>query len=103
MKIEKGNKKMKLFETFTKTWVSILMIIAVIDLQLSYLLAYLGREQIAETLSVSIVTEIIGVMGIYLIRAYFESATIAKQKLDHERMQRELVDEDSSSEECGEG
>ena len=91
----KKKKKVKLFETFTKAWVSMLMIIAVLDLQLSYLLAYLGKEQIAETLSVSIVTEIIGVMGIYLIRAFLESATIEKQKLQKERMNLEFNNEEN--------
>lgn len=54
-----SKKKPKLFETFTKLWVSILLLFALADLQLSYVLAYLGREQIAESLSVAIVTEII--------------------------------------------
>ena len=39
-----------------------MLIIALFDLQLSYLLAFLGREQIAETLSITVVTEIIAVM-----------------------------------------
>lgn len=39
----------------------------------SYLLAYLGREQIAETLSQVAITEIIGVVLVYCIKALFEN------------------------------
>lgn len=70
---KKRKKKVNLFETFTKLWVSVLLVVAIIDLQLSYVLAYLGRDQIAETLSVAVVTEIIGVTGIYIIRAFFDT------------------------------
>lgn len=76
------NQSPKIFETFTKLWVSILLIVSVIDLQLSYLLAYLGREQIAESLSVAVVTEIIGVITIYMIRAYFDTRTEKKHDLE---------------------
>lgn len=79
-------KRVRLFETFTKAWVSILMVIAIIDLQLSYVLAYLGRDQIAESLSVAVVTEIIGVMGIYIIRAYFDTATESKHDIERSKL-----------------
>ena len=39
----------------------------------SYVLAYLGREQIAETLSSVAVKEIIGVVLIYGLKALFEN------------------------------
>ena len=39
----------------------------------SYLLAYIGREQIAETLSTVAITEIIGVVLIYCIKSLFEN------------------------------
>lgn len=39
----------------------------------SYLLAYLGREQIAETLSQVAITEIIGVVLVYSIKSLFEN------------------------------
>ena len=39
----------------------------------SYLLAYLGREQIAETLSQVAITEIIGVVLIYCVKSLFEN------------------------------
>lgn len=91
-------KKVKLFETFTKAWVSILMVIAIIDLQLSYVLAYLGRDQIAESLSVAVVTEIIGVMGIYIIRAYFDTATESKHDIERSKM---VTEEDNVFDDFG--
>ena len=39
----------------------------------SYLLAYLGREQIAETLSQVAITEIIGVVVVYCVKSLFEN------------------------------
>lgn len=57
------------------------MYIAVIDLQLSYLLAFLGREQIAEELSRTIVIEIIGVMLGYFWKSYIETRESEKVRL----------------------
>ena len=45
-----GRRERKL-KTFTKRAVKAILFIALLDLQLSYLLAFLGREQIAENLS----------------------------------------------------
>lgn len=59
--------------TFTKKCVGIILIVALADIQLSYLLAYLGRPEIAQTLSITIVTEIIGVMTGYFIKSYNET------------------------------
>lgn len=39
----------------------------------SYLLAYLGRAQIAESLSKIAITEIVGVVLIYCIKSLFEN------------------------------
>lgn len=83
---KKKTKKPKLFETFTKSWVTVLMIVAIIDLQLTYVLAFLGKDQIAETLSIAIVTEIIGIMVGYIVRAYFDTATESKHQLEREKL-----------------
>lgn len=77
----KQRPKRSNFKTFTKKWVGRLMYIAVIDLQLSYLLAFLGREQIAEELSRTIVIEIIGVMLGYFGKSYFETREQEKVRL----------------------
>lgn len=60
------------FETYTKRLVGIVVIISLIDLQLSYVLAFLGREQIAETLSVQICVTLLGTILVYVIREYFD-------------------------------
>lgn len=72
-KQKKKKKKVDLFETYTKTMVTIIMIIALIDLQITYVLAYFDKIQIAETLSTAIVTEIIGVIAVYMLKAFFET------------------------------
>lgn len=81
--MEKKRRKPKRgnFKTFTKKWVGRLMYIAVIDLQLSYLLAFLGREQIAEELSRTIVLEIVGVMLGYFGKSYFETRESEKVRI----------------------
>ncbi len=39
----------------------------------SYLLAYMGKEEIAEALSKVVATEILGVFALYAIKALFEN------------------------------
>ena len=82
----KRRKNTNLFETFTKIWVSILLIAALIDLQFTYVLALLGRVQIAETLSIAIVTEILGVSIAYFVRAYFDSKSKGKQDIEMKKL-----------------
>lgn len=60
-------------DTYTKLLVSIIIIVALIDLQLSYILAFLDKVQIAESLSTQICITILGTAFIYMIRAYFDS------------------------------
>lgn len=60
-------------DTYTKLLVSIIIVVALIDLQLSYMLAFLDKVQIAESLSTQICTTILGTAFIYMIRAYFDS------------------------------
>lgn len=67
-KITKGWLK-----TYSKKAVTLILAVCLTDLQLSYLLAFLGKEQIAETLSSQIATVIIGVMIGYFLKALFET------------------------------
>jgi len=66
---------MKIFniDEFSKRIVYLLMINSVIWVYLSYVLAFLGREQIAENLSEKIVIQIIGVTLIYCVKSLFEN------------------------------
>lgn len=63
----------KWLQTFSKKAVAIILAVSLIDLQLSYILAFLGKEQIAESLSSEIASVIIGVMLGYFMKALFET------------------------------
>ena len=51
----------------------------------SYLLAYLGRTQIAESLSKIAITEIIGVIIIYCLKSLFENLSKNNEWPDKKR------------------
>lgn len=59
--------------TYTKKLVKWILAISMIDLQLSYLLAFLGRVEIAENLSMTVVTTIIGTVITYCIKSFKET------------------------------
>lgn len=63
----------KWLQTFSKKAVAIILVVSLIDLQLSYILAFLGKEQIAESLSSEIASVIVGVMLGYFMKALFET------------------------------
>ena len=79
----------KWLTTFTKRAVAIVLAVSLIDLQLSYILAFLGKEQIAETLSGQIVDTILGVMLGYFLKALFETFFEKRE----ERLNREYENE----------
>lgn len=83
----------KWLETYTKKAVTIILIVSLIDLQLSYILAFIGKEQIAESLSSTIASTIIGVMLGYFLKALFETFFDKRE----ERLQKQL-EQDSTSE-----
>ena len=63
----------KMLTTFTKRAVFVILVVSLIDLQLSYILAFIGKEQIAESLSSTIASTVIGVMIGYFMKALFET------------------------------
>ena len=63
----------KWLKTFSKKAVAVILAVSLIDLQLSYILAFMGKEQIAESLSSQIASLIIGVMVGYFMKALFET------------------------------
>lgn len=67
-------------ETFTKRAVAAILVCSLVDLQLCYILAFLGREQIAESLSSTIAMSIIGVMIGYFLKALFETFLEEREK-----------------------
>lgn len=76
----KRTKYSKWLETYTKRLVTIIIAICLIDMQLSYVLAFLGKEQIAEALSTEIATTIIGVAIGYFMKALFETFFEEREK-----------------------
>lgn len=77
----------KKFISFTKKIMSIIVVIALIDLQLPFILAFLGREQIAETLGGLIVTEIIAVFLVYCAKSFFETKEEEKIKYLRDKLE----------------
>lgn len=67
-------------KTFTKKCVSAILIVSLLDLQLSYILAFMGKDQIAESLSSTIASTIIGVMLGYFSKALFETFFEEREK-----------------------
>ena len=59
--------------SYTHRIVTFLMINSVLWIWCSYYLAYAGREEIAETLSKTIVVEVIGVIVVYCLKSLFEN------------------------------
>lgn len=60
-------------KTYTKKLVKWILAVALVDLQLSYLLAFLGKTEIAENLSMTVVTAIIGTVVTYCIKSFKET------------------------------
>ena len=59
--------------TFSKLIVAFLLLNGTIWIYMSYYLAYLGRVDIAETLSKAVVVEVLGVMLVYALKSLFEN------------------------------
>ena len=81
------------FETYTKRLVGVVVIVSLIDLQLSYVLAFLGKDQIAESLSTQICVTLLGTILVYVIRAYFDT----KAEKDNEMIKSGVVVDKKSS------
>lgn len=88
MEERKRPKQRRKFRTFTKRAVKAILFIALLDLQLSYLLAFLGREQIAENLSSDITKVVIGTILGYLAKSFFETREEEKVRLQEREMEQ---------------
>ena len=93
---KKKPKKFKFdfFETCTKFITIFIVTVCLIDIQLSYILAFIGKEQIAETLSSQIVITILGVTSAYMIRAYFDTKAENKDlsKISNKNLKSKILD-----------
>lgn len=94
VKVKKKKSYGKWLNSFTKKAVTAILILSLIDLQLSYVLAFLGKEQIAESLSSTIASTIIGVMLGYFFKALFE--TFFEKREERLKRSEELTDNFSS-------
>lgn len=70
--------------TYTKKLVKWILAISMIDLQLSYVLAFLGKTEIAENLSMTVVTAIVGTVVTYCIKSFKETKEAEKLRFDRE-------------------
>ena len=93
------SKRVKPYKTWLKTYtkkaVTVILAVSLVDLQLSYVLAFLGKEQIAETLSSTITEVVVGVMLGYFMKALFETFLEKRE----ERLNRQFQTEECDSEE----
>lgn len=85
------------FSTFTKKAVTVILIVSLIDLQLSYILAFMGKEQIAESLSSTIADTIIGVMLGYFLKALFETFFDEREKRLNKKLELDRLSEEDES------
>ena len=76
--------------TFTKKMVALILIVCIIDLQLSYVLAFLGKASTIEGLSSQLCITILGVAFAYMIRAYFDIKT--EQQNLNQKIKNDIVD-----------
>lgn len=80
MSKRKSGKPKKPRLQMSKVLTALILFVALIDLQLSYILAFMGKE-IAETLSVAVVTEIVAVILGYFIKSFNETREEKRMKL----------------------
>ena len=81
---QRGSRK-----TYTKKMMSRIITVALIDMQLPFVLAFLDKKDIAETLGGLIVTEIIGVFLVYCAKSFFETREAEKNRIIEEQAEPE--------------
>lgn len=74
------------YHTYTKKMMTRIINVALIDMQFPFLLALLGRDQIAETLGGLIVTEIVGVFLVYCVKSFTETREEQRVRLKEQYM-----------------
>lgn len=88
--------------TFTKFWVSVILAISLIDVQLTFVLAWFDKDTVV-TLAVAIVTEIIAVGLGYGVKSFLGKKEEEDNKIIMQNMSTtDDIDEEDEDEE-GEG
>lgn len=77
--------------TFTKALVGLITLTALIDLQLSYVLAFFNKTQIAEELSKQVCITILGVAFVYMIRAYFDTKADIQNETNQKLVEKSII------------
>ena len=72
--------------TFTKRWTALILALSCLWITLSYLLAFFGKEQIAESLSQTVATVIIATFVPYLAKSYFETFASEKNRIKEKEL-----------------
>ena len=80
---KRKKKKAKKYITYTKRWLTFILINGVVWVYLSYVLAFMDRPQIAETLSTQAEISIIATMIGYFAKSAFEKK-IGKENENNE-------------------
>ncbi|MBD5524582.1 MAG: hypothetical protein HDR04_09200 [Lachnospiraceae bacterium] len=84
--MEQDKQRPRRYHTYTKKMMTRIINVALVDMQFPFLLALLGREQIAETLGGLIVTEIIGVFLVYCVKSFTETREEQRVRLKEQYM-----------------
>lgn len=58
---------------YTKKAMTGILVVALFDMQIPFILAFLGKEQIAEELGKVIALEIVGCFLVYCLKSFFET------------------------------
>lgn len=97
----KKNKKETLQKrvTFTKRWTAIILGISCIWITLSYVLAFFGKDQIAETLSETVATVIIATFIPYLCKSYFETFASEKNRIKEKVIDKQVENNNEEEQE----
>lgn len=95
MSKQKSGKAKKSRLQMSKVLTALILFVALVDLQLSYILAFMGKE-IAETLSVAIVTEIVAVILGYFIKSFNETREEKRMKLENAKFKNEKTGRDGT-------
>lgn len=94
------NKKIddSVIQNFTKKWVNRLLYFGCFWVTWSYVLASLGKEQIAESLSETVAKVVISTVLGYMLKAYFETYSEKKNELLDKYSNTETCDKEESEE-----
>lgn len=98
-----SNKDKKELRTFTKKWVDRILTISLFDIQLCFVLAFMGKENIAESLGIAMATEIVGTIAGYYAKSFFETYSEKKNDIEMEKIHKDYetitpnVDDDNTN------